>query len=221
MLIEIAKEAMNTSTFIRPRVTTMVGGAGLALGAVIWLFGSSAQTPSFLTSTAPALVSAVVVLAAIIVLAIGARGESGITGASLISRSALILFGARSLLLIVFSAIPFTNISLAVAVGDSLIVLFALAAFAAAIVVAHAKILRGVSRWILFAVALCFTLVTVPTLTGLTQVGLFFSTPGVTLVMPGALLILGLSYFLYGFASTDARRTQIADSAKSHARASR
>ena len=150
--------------------------------------------------------AAVLLLGATVVLATGIRSEQSIMGTSLLGKIALILFGARSLIVIAVAKVPFPDSSLpAVRVlMASLSVLFVVAVAYAAREVVRASLLRGASRWSLVAVAGSFAIALLPPLASSPQPAQFFSELGAVL-MPLAILFLGIVLLVDGVRSTSSR----------------
>jgi len=178
----------------------IAGGAALFLSGCIGLLGAfHVRAGGYFFNNGPATISALLLLGAVIVLAIGLRGETGIVGSSTLGKVALIVFGARGLVLVGFT-IVLAGASLPVAqvINDCGTVVFVAAGAVASIVVVRKRVLQGVSRWVLLAVAAGFGIVLLPTLLGSVEILRSLSGVGATVVMPLLVVALGVIYVVHG-----------------------
>ncbi|GAB3578063.1 hypothetical protein GCM10027406_13650 [Leifsonia lichenia] len=144
------------------RRTLLVGGAGIVLGTVIPLITQALflmQLPgtSWLSAVETPVLgtwSAVILIVAFVVLAVGIGGEPGIAGRSVVGRAALIVFGAASLATAGYSTWAAlsveTSAGLVTLVGVlevSLTALWLAALIVGSIFVVRAGVVRGVARW--------------------------------------------------------------------------
>lgn len=188
---------MSTTVQIHRRTTDIAGGIGLIIGGAMWLFGAlHLRTPVFFSNPVPSTIAALFVLAGATILAVGIGGEPGIVGGSMVGKVALILFGARNLVLGIFGRIVFDQGALSPAryVGAALVVLFAVAALVAMRSVWRAGLVTKPSRAVLLVVALLFAIATVLTLIQLIDVALFLSATRVSEILAIALVVLGITY---------------------------
>ncbi len=210
---------MTVSTRNMPYRTTLWGGGGLVLSGLIALLASLhfvlSLTPSrslFFASTVPLMVSDVVMLLATVILAFGVRGESGIAGASIIGKVALLVFGASYLLFSLYGLLPSSRtpgVAASVFVGDALELVVIAAAVVAGVVVVRAKELHGVARWMLLAVALWDAIwggmIFIPSI----GLALILAVWQADILMPVALIVLGVTYAVQGRSAAIRRRLQI------------
>ncbi len=150
-----------------PTLTLTWGGAGLAFAAVFPLLSNAALLFPFIdiswmyaNYSVVGGLSAIALIAACIVLAVGLRGETGIAGTSLLGKLALILFGVTHTLSAGYFAWPAPGAGTPppiLVVWSSLVwgidVLSMVALAVAAIVVFRAGVLRGLAHWGLLAYA--------------------------------------------------------------------
>lgn len=146
------------------RATMLCGGAGLALGGILWGLVGVPFTHIVSAGVWNAAAS-ILISAAAASLAVGQRHGAGIVGRSQWGIAALILFGARNLVLAVFGWIAVATSTatggvspIAAVVNSVLVIAFALATLAAGFVAIRAGILHGFARWTLFAVGCCYLL---------------------------------------------------------------
>ncbi|MBO1740170.1 hypothetical protein [Leifsonia sp. TF02-11] len=159
-------DAQDTNTPDRSsRWTLTWGGAAVALATVFPLLSSAGFVfpsidVSWMYSAQPVLggISAVLLIAGFIVLAVGLGGETGIAGSSVVGKSALILFGVTHVASTGYLPVSAPGIGAGrevLAVWATLIwglVLLSLVALAvAAVVVFRAGVVRGLARWSLAA----------------------------------------------------------------------
>jgi hypothetical protein len=158
-----------------PTLTLTWGGSGLAFAALFPLLSNAAfLVPAvdvswvYANHSVVGGLSALALIAACIVLAVGLGGESGIAGRSVLGRIALIVFGLTHILSTGYFSWPAPGAGAPPAllvVWSSLVWwldLLSLAALAvAALAVVHAGVLRGLTRWGVpaFAVATVVSLV--------------------------------------------------------------
>lgn len=196
-------DAMQSIT-LRPRNTTVVGGLGLLVGSGVWLILVTAVPGSgdfrFLAIWGLSVVSDLFLFAGAVVLAFGLFHEPGIVGASWIGKTALVVFGARNLVFLIFGAIPFgPDVSpAAIFLNTGLSVVFAIAAIIAAVSVVLARELSGPARWVLAVVALCYVVITSLTLSSVIEIAQFLGAVRVDIVLPALFLMLGVVYLLQG-----------------------
>lgn len=209
---------MNVPTPVRPRLTTLWGGAGIVVASLLSLlaffrFSFPLTHDYFLVFSAPipAAVSAVILLVAIGILAFGIPGESGIVGHSVVGKVALLVFGIRDpVRLLVSSLSKGRSIDAIVAVGRfefafEFVVLAAIVV--AAVVVVRADVLHGFARWALVPVAVCDVIIM-----GLSFIPVLALVPvanGVGLLRLVSLVALGIGYLLEGRSAAIRHRLQI------------
>lgn len=152
---------MNSSD---PNRTTLLGGVGLALVALIplaaliatWLPNAGGLF-SVLRSAPGQIVVDLVLLASCIVLSFGYGSEQGIVGPSVLGRVGFLLLGLASVIQYLFSflmiALNFGGSPAAIWVGTALELLPTAATTMAAVAVIRAHVLAGFARWILLGVA--------------------------------------------------------------------
>ncbi|MFJ8893731.1 hypothetical protein ACIRCZ_04040 [Leifsonia sp. NPDC102414] len=157
------------STADPSRRTLLVGGTGIVLGSVIPLITQAlflVQLPGtswlYVFEDTPLLgtLSAVILIAALVVLAVGIGGEPGIAGPSVAGRAALIVFGVASIATSGYSTMAAMTpeagpvLAMLVAVVNlSLTALWVASLIVAAVFVARAGVVRGVARWGLLVLA--------------------------------------------------------------------
>lgn len=211
---------MDVRLLAQPRRTTLVGGAGVAVAAVPWLLADlgvtapvTAETSIVFSAFIPRLISAALLAVALIILAVGVRGESGIAGRSVVGKVALIVFGSSSLLFILTGVFTqdLTEDGASFLRSTSIIppVIIVVAVVVAAVAVVRADLLHGFARWALVVVA-----------TGWAILAVLFSIPSAEFVYalvvaradvlhPLLLILLGLTYALQGQSAAIRRRAQI------------
>lgn len=209
---------MTVSTRNMPYRTTLWGGGGLVLSGLIALLASLhfvlSLTPSrslFFASTVPLMVSDVVMLLATVILAFGVRGEPGIAGTSIVGKVALLVFGAGYLLFGLYDLLPISQtpgVAAAVFGGEALELVVIAAAVVAAVVVARVGVLHGVARWMLLAVGLWDAIwggmVFIPSI----ELALNLAIWQTDVLMPVALIVLGVTYALQGRSAAIRQRLQ-------------
>ena len=198
---------MSSTTAERSHATTGWGGGALAVGAVIEVF-AYLPFPHVTSAAVWSAASALVVLVAAIVLAVGVRGDGGIVGRSVLGRVALILFGAQGLAFAALGAFVVNPLVAAVGLDDlsgalivpfgAVIVLFTAATIVAGVIVVRAGVIHGVARWMLLVVAGCATVLAVIQLLPAIAVQWVPALLWVGWLPTIALLATGLSYALYG-----------------------
>ncbi|MDH2442414.1 hypothetical protein QDR37_00490 [Amnibacterium sp. CER49] len=175
-----------------PRTTTLLGGAGLAIGAALALLTVIAA-PEW--SALP--LSEIVLLVSGCVLAFGLQREHGITGDTSLGRPALVLLLGGDLMLdLLARLLPDGQAAPAVMAGA--LVLVAAAGVVGAVDVARAGVLRGVARFALLPVAAVGALLAVPQsvpLDGMDVGPLMLSSGPVRLLL---LLIAGVLIAVHG-----------------------
>lgn len=158
-----------------PTLTLTFGGAGLAFAALFPLLSNAAflipaVDVSWVYANHPVVggLSALALVAACIVLAVGLRGETGIVGRSVAGKLALIVFGLTHTLSTGYFSWPAPGVGASpavLAVWSSLIwgldVLSLVALAVAAFAVFRAGVLRGLARWALPAFALAMVVAVV------------------------------------------------------------
>ncbi|WP_295123607.1 hypothetical protein [uncultured Leifsonia sp.] len=148
------------------RRTLTWGGAGVALASLFPLLSNAGLVfPAmdmswvFTSSAAVGGVSAVVLIASFVALALGVQGETGIAGTSTVGKAALVVFAVAHSTSIGYFRLPAPSAEAdpaVLALWSTLIwgsVLLSLAALiVAATVVFRAGVVRGAARWALPAV---------------------------------------------------------------------
>lgn len=211
---------MSSTPVPSSRVTLSYGGVGVALASLVPLVlqaalvlppsGSSWWYDSWRPLLGP--VSAAVSVAAFVVLALGARHEQGIAGASLLGKIALIVFPVPGLVLSVLAFAPLRTLSAGDYLGTSdlgadsferggalysaaygaAVVLGLVALVVAAVVVFRAGVVRGTARWALpvLAAVTAITLV----LAHIPDAGLAEGWRWGVAVVPSIQLVTGVLY---------------------------
>ncbi|WP_243062201.1 hypothetical protein [Humibacter sp. RRB41] len=200
----MASWSANTS-----RTATLWGGAGLALGGILWIL-AGVPFPHVVAAGVWQATANILICAAAVILGMGSHHEPGIAGRSGWGVTAVILFGARNLVLAVFGWISLaafnatgTVMPVVVVINAVLVIAFALATLAAGIFAIQAGALHGVARWTLFAVGCCY-LLSIPSLFVLwNPVSSILGYLGPWLVM-----ITGLSYAVHGQLTSIRARTK-------------
>lgn len=203
-----------------PNRTTLLGGVGLALVAVIpltaliatWL-PNDGELFSVLRSAPSQIVVDLILLASCIVLSFGYRSEQGIVGPSVLGRVGFLLLGLTSAIQYLFSFPMITlNIggpSAAMWIGTALGLLPTAATTMAAVAVIRAHVLAGFARWILLGVAAAevvqFALSAVQNASQGYYIAVLFYLAALPLLL---LLSAGVSFALEGRSVSIGRRLQ-------------
>lgn len=197
------------------RSAPIVGGSLLLAAAITWLLagfnvGLTVGPTVLFLNLAFSVASDLLLLASMIVLALGFRGEPGVFGGSRIARTAAIVFGARNLAFQVFSeAAPPVPGSVANITAAAILN----AVFVAAIVVLtisqtrRRQVTGGFVPPALWAVAVCDIGVTVLGLAGGVGVALFVVRAHLDALLPLSLLALGAAYLVPRIRSARGRAT--------------
>lgn len=191
------------------RATTW-GGAGTALAGLIAILGALQLvlplndwvSVRFL-GTVPVLMGSVLLLASMVVLAVGLRDGTGIAGRSVLGRVGLIVFGCSWLVDFLFSNFlagfaPGYGGSAGVILGSALDILFSAALIAGAVAIVRAQVLHGFGRWVLLLVAACNAIVTAFLFVPIVIFWQALLNWQVDLVIPVLLLVSGVVYLLDG-----------------------
>ena len=207
--------------------TTLWGGAGIIVASV--LMASPSLLPIapiewyFLSGWLPVLqiLSTVMLAAAVFILALGVRSETGIVGSSVVGKVALIGFGVlRVLLAVLPSSFPIAldadtmDLSTRTVLGYVNTFLYALpliAALVAGLVVVRVGVLHGVARWGLLGSAAAnlmgMILLTIPVVEVMSAASLFYSA---SLLL---MLALGIALMLSGQSEALRKRWKIINDA--------
>lgn len=183
--------------------TTTWGGWGLTIGGVLWALGSAGPLfPHIVTVAIWHDIAGIITCAAGIILAIGIRGEPGIAGSSRVGAAAIIIFGLRSLAIVVASFIAGSTLGVNASAGVAgvistvLTVIIAASTLTAGIAVSRAGILHGLGRWTLFALGCCYMIMVIFQFVSIPVVGT------ATGYLADVLVVLtGLSYVFHGHAA--------------------
>jgi len=207
--------------------TTLWGGAGVVVSAVMaaspTLLPVAPNDWYFLIGWLPImqLLSTVILAAAVTVLAVGVRGESGIVGASVVGKTALIGFAVLRLVLATLpSIVPIAvdanalgepSFTLLAVTNVILLSLPVMALVLAGVVVVRARVLRGFARWGLLAVALvnlCGAALSYIPIVDVWYIASWFYSASLLL-----LLALGIAYLLSGQSTALRNRWKIINDA--------
>lgn len=182
------------------RLTSILAGAGLVIGGLSWLLGAAhLGAGDAFRGPVPAFIGDVAMLAAAVLLALGAPHEAGIVGASVSGRVALVVFGARNLVLDVAPWFPYAPGSWSVVTLNALLVVaFAVAGLLAAGAVWRARVAPPAVSSALTIVAILFAVVTALTLIPSTDVALFLVRIRADVVLGAAVLLLGVTLAVTG-----------------------
>lgn len=207
------------------RTTARASALLLVSGLLLLLAAARIEVPITETLVVPLdgpivlLAAAATRAAAFTVLAIGTVGEVGVTAGSVVGRAALIIWGARDLVLVLLSLMPSTIASALGGLTVALMLLFAAAAVAAVIQVVRARVLSGVARWVLLPIAVvdCFyaalaTPLPIPTGAELPVVTAISVWP-TEFVFPLLTLLAGVALLLWGRMEALKHRAQVVHNA--------
>jgi hypothetical protein len=212
---------MNTPALTRPHLTTLWGGGGILVVALLsWLAALNVAVPLtadyFLPfgSRIPSMVSDTILLGAVAILALGIRGESGIVGRSVVGKIALLVFGLGGWAFQVLGLLPIGQGQDFVAVGASLTIALTVAVAAAAVVVVRARVLSGFARWALVPVAVCNAVAAgLSYIPGQDLTYVIYIGGWIRILLPLSLTVLGFSYLLYGQSAAIRRRLHVLNQA--------
>ncbi|MCX7523344.1 hypothetical protein OSC27_13785 [Microbacterium sp. STN6] len=192
---------MNTTSAVRSRVARIAGGVGLLVGGGFWILGAShVRAPLNFSDSGPSATAAIIVLAGMILLAMGVGKNSGVVGRSATGKIALILFGLRNLVLWAFTQIVVDHgaMSAAIIIGNSLSVFFAVVGLVAAIQVTRARVVSRVASTVFLIVAIVYAAASAMSVVPVIGIAIFLSTIHAAEVLAVALLIIGAIFLIEG-----------------------
>ena len=196
----------------RPRRTAILGGALLIACALVWTvsdFSSGRLIVIPYLDVAVGYLASLLLLAAMIVLAVGVRGEAGAFGSSRLVIAAAIVFGARNLAFQVqgeaLTPMPTSTLLRVSHVLIPLTLVLDVLFVAAIIVVAVAQTRGGRARQLelaaLWAVSGAQVLLIVTSVIDNVPVQLFLGRAHAALLFPLCIAVLGVAYLLRGLQS--------------------
>jgi hypothetical protein len=213
-------DAMNTSTLNRPHLTTLWGGGGIVIAALLSLLATFrvavplAHDYSFqFRGAIPQLLSSIVLAVAIGILALGIRAEAGIVRRSVVGKIALIVFGLRDVVIALVGMLSRNLSQNALAIESyfdlAFEVIVVVAGVVAAVVIVRADVLDGFARWVLVPVAVWNAIIIGVMLIPVIEVAYYFVAWPTEIVRPALFIALGAAYLLEGQSAAIRHRLQI------------
>jgi hypothetical protein len=191
-------------------------GAGLlqALVVVGFVLVSAGTLPVSVPSTALIVLAAVARAAGFVVAALGVRGEVGVVADSRLGAVALMLFGARDLVLVLLPLVEAAPVEQSVSpvvivVNTAITALVPIAGLVAAVIVLRTRVLGGLAHWALLPVAIVGMLLVAVELAPFGDAQRVLPALPLEFLEPVLMLVLGGAFLLHGRGEAVRYRAQV------------